>query len=76
MRHTAIKLAALVAPVLLALVMSLAGCGDHHHHGDRGYVGDRGPVYREDSDRDRHEDRRDGDRHEEERHDEHHDEHH
>ena len=71
MRHTAIKLVALVLPMALALVMSLAGCGDHHHHhGDRGYEGDRGTVFIEDSGRDRHEERYGGDRHEE-RHDDH-----
>ena len=59
MRRITLRLVILVAPMVLALLMGLAGCGDEHRYrGDR----DRGPEQRERSDRDRHEDRRDGDR--------------
>jgi hypothetical protein len=61
MRRITLRLVTLVAPVVVTLLMGLAGCGeDHRYHGDR----DRGPERREGSDRDRNQDRHDeGDRH-------------
>ena len=36
MRRTALRLLVLVVPVVLGLVIGLAGCGEDHHRHDRG----------------------------------------
>ena len=63
MRRIAMKLAILVAPVVMAMVMGLAGCGEEHHryYADR----DREPERRDVIvvEPDRHEDHHEGDRH-------------
>ena len=51
MKRTLLLLAALVAPVVLAIAMGIAGCdADDHHHRDGGRDRDR----MERHDRDRH----------------------
>lgn len=57
MKRITFRLATLVAPVVLALMLGLAGCGEDHRRHDSG---GRETVI---IDRDRHEAPREGDRH-------------
>ena len=61
MRRITLAMMILVVSMAVALSMSLAGCGEDHHHD---YYRDGGER-REGHDRDRHEEHHDADRHDE-----------